>query len=445
MTSLLITNAHIVNEGRIQQGDVLVRNGRIEKVGADLASHKADRVIDANGKHLLPGMIDDQVHFREPGLTHKGEIATESAAAVAGGITSYMEMPNVNPLTINRAALEDKYDRAAQKSLANYSFYLGASNDNLDEIKAIDPNAACGIKVFMGASTGNMLVDKIETLEGIFANSPIIVVTHCEDSPMIKANEERYREQYGEDVPMACHPLIRSEEACWKSSSLAVELAKKHGTQLHVLHVTTAKELAHFQPGDLASKRITAEACVHHLYFNEADYATKGALIKCNPAVKTKADQEGLLAAVNDGRIDVIATDHAPHTWDEKQQSYFKAPAGLPLVQHALVSLLEHYHAGRFSLETIVNKTSHNVARLFQIAERGYIREGYWADLTLVDLTAPTVVDQQEILSKCGWSPFAGTIFKSSIVTTLVNGVVAFENGQVNRALRGQRIAFNRT
>lgn len=444
MTSLLITNAQIVNEGKIQQGDVLVRNGRIEKVGGDLASHKADRVIDANGKHLLPGMIDDQVHFREPGLTHKGEIATESAAAVAGGITSYMEMPNVNPLTINRAALEDKYDRAAQKSLANFAFYLGASNDNLDEIKSLDPGAACGIKVFMGASTGNMLVDNPQTLEGIFANSPIIVVTHCEDSPMIKANEDRYREQYGEDVPMSCHPLIRSEEACWKSSSLAVDLAKKHGTQLHVLHVTTAKELAHFQPGDMAGKQITAEACVHHLYFNEADYETRGALIKCNPAIKTRADQEGLLAAVKDGRIDIIATDHAPHTWDEKQQSYFKAPSGLPLVQHALISVLEHYHAGRFSLETVVQKISHNVALRFQVAERGFIREGYWADLTLVDLTAPTVVDQQEILYKCGWTPFEGVIFKSSIHTTLVNGQVAFENGQVNRALRGQRLAFNR-
>ena len=444
MNSLLITNAQIVNEGNISQGDVLVRNGRIEKVGGDLAAHKVDRMIEANGKHLLPGMIDDQVHFREPGLTHKGEIATESAAAVAGGITSYMEMPNVNPPTLNSVALEDKYERAAQKSLANFAFYLGASNDNLEDIKAIDPRAACGIKVFMGASTGNMLVDNPQTLDGIFANSPIMVVTHCEDSPIIKANEDHYREQYGENVPLACHPLIRSEEACWKSSSLAVELAKKHGTQLHILHLTTAKELAHFTPGPLAGKQITAEACVHHLYFNEADYASRGTLIKCNPAIKSKADQEALLAAVNDGRIDVIATDHAPHTWDEKQQSYFKAPSGLPLVQHALVSLLEHYHAGRFSLETIVQKTSHNVALRFQVAERGFIREGYWADLTLVDLTSPTVVDQQEILSKCGWSPFAGTLFTSSIHTTLVNGQVAFENGQVNRHLRGQRLHFDR-
>ena len=444
MSSLLIINARVVNEGRITEQDVLVRNGRIERIGADLAGLKADRVIDAAGKHLLPGMIDDQVHFREPGLTHKGEIATESAAAVAGGITSYFEMPNVNPLTINRAALEDKYDRATQKSKANFAFYLGASNDNLEEIKSIDPGAACGIKVFMGASTGNMLVDNPEILNGIFAHSPIIVVTHCEDSPTIKINEDQYRAKYGEDVPMACHPLIRSEEACWKSSSLAVELAKKHGTQLHVLHITTAKELNHFQPGPMAGKQITAEVCAHHLFFNEADYATKGALIKCNPAVKTKADQEGLLAAVKDGRIDIIATDHAPHTWDEKQQSYFKAPSGLPLVQHALVSVLEHYHAGRFSLETVVQKTSHNVAIRFQMAERGFIREGYWADLTLVDLNAPAVVDQQEVLYKCGWTPFAGTVFKSSIVATLVNGEVAFENGKVNDAIRGKRLEFNR-
>ena len=444
MTSLLITNANIVNEDRIQQGDVLIRNGRIEQIGGGLSAAGVDRVIDAAGKHLLPGMIDDQVHFREPGLTHKGEIATESAAAVAGGITSYMEMPNVNPLTINRAALEDKYERAAQKSLANFAFYLGASNDNLDEIKSLDPGAACGIKVFMGASTGNMLVDKPEILDGIFANAPVIVVTHCEDTPMIKANEDLYREKYGEDVPMACHPLIRSEAACYKSSSFAVELAKKHGTQLHVLHITTAKELALFQPGPMAGKAITAEACVHHLYFNEADYETRGALIKCNPAIKTKADQEGILKAVQEGRIDIIATDHAPHTWEEKQQSYFKAPSGLPLVQHALISLLEHYHAGRFSLETIVRKISHNVADRFQIHERGYIREGYWADLTLVDLAAPTVVDQQKLLYKCGWSPFAGTIFKSSIVTTLVNGEVAFEKGEVNSSLRGKRLAFDR-
>ncbi|MCG8535380.1 MAG: dihydroorotase, partial [Pseudomonadales bacterium] len=367
MTSLLITNAHVVNEGQIQQLDVFVANGRIEKVGADLSSLAADRVIDAQGKHLLPGMIDDQVHFREPGLTHKGEIATESAAAVAGGITSYFEMPNVNPLTINSAALEDKYERATRKSLANFAFYLGASNDNLEDIKSLDPKAACGIKVFMGASTGNMLVDKPEILEGIFANAPTIVVTHCEDTPMITANEEKYRQQYGEDVPMSCHPLIRSEEACYKSSSMAVSLAKQFNTRLHILHLTTEKELELLQAGDMKNKRITAEACVHHLFFSEEDYETKGALIKCNPAVKKASDRAALLQAVNNDLIDVVATDHAPHTWDEKQNPYFKAPSGLPLVQHALISMLEHYHSGIFSLETIVQKVSHHVAASFQI------------------------------------------------------------------------------
>ena len=444
MTSLLITNAHVVNEGQIQQLDVFVANGRIEKVGADLSSLAADRVIDAQGKHLLPGMIDDQVHFREPGLTHKGEIATESAAAVAGGITSYFEMPNVNPLTINSAALEDKYERATRKSLANFAFYLGASNDNLEDIKSLDPKAACGIKVFMGASTGNMLVDKPEILEGIFANAPTIVVTHCEDTPMITANEEKYRQQYGEDVPMSCHPLIRSEDACYKSSSMAVSLAKQFNTRLHILHLTTEKELELLQAGDMKNKRITAEACVHHLFFSEEDYETKGALIKCNPAVKKASDRAALLQAVNNDLIDVVATDHAPHTWDEKQNPYFKAPSGLPLVQHALISMLEHYHSGIFSLEKIVQKVSHNVADLFQIHERGYIREGYWADLTLVDLNSPTVVDNQTLYSKCGWSPFEGYIFKSSIHTTIVNGEVAYENGQLNKDIRGKRLAFDR-
>ena len=444
MTSLLITNANVVNEGKIQELDVLVQDGRIAKVGADLSAEAADRVLDASGLHLLPGMIDDQVHFREPGLTHKGEIATESAAAVAGGITSYFEMPNVNPLTINRAALEDKFERASQKSLANYSFYLGASNDNLDEIKNLDPKAACGIKVFMGASTGNMLVDKPEILEGIFANAPTIVVTHCEDTPMIQANEEKYREQYGDDVPMSCHPLIRSEEACYKSSSFAVSLAKRLGTRLHILHLTTEKELSLLQAGDLSQKQITAEACVHHLFFSEEDYETKGALIKCNPAVKKASDRAALLNAVRDDLIDVVATDHAPHTWEEKQNSYFKAPSGLPLVQHALITMLEHYHSGQFTLEKIVQKVSHNVADLFQISERGYIREGYWADLVLVDLNRPTVVDEQKLYYKCGWSPFSGYIFKSSIQATLVNGEMAFENGEVNPNIRGKRIAFNR-
>lgn len=444
MTSLFIANGKLVNEGRIVEADILIEQGRIARIGPGLSAPEGAQVIDAKGKMLMPGMIDDQVHFREPGLTHKGEIATESAAAIAGGITSYMEMPNVNPVTTNAQALRDKLQLAAQKSRANFAFYLGGSNDNLEDIKRLDPHLACGVKVFMGASTGNMLVDNPAILEGIFSHSPVIVVTHCEDTPTINVNEEKYRAQYGEDVPMALHPQIRSEAACYKSSSLAVALARKFDTRLHVLHITTAKELALFSAGETSQKRITAEACVHHLFFSEEDYQTKGTLIKCNPAIKTAADREALLNAVNEGRIDVIATDHAPHTWEEKQRSYFNAPSGLPLVQHALLSLFEHYHRGLFTLETIVEKTSHAPARLFEVKERGFIREGYWADLVLVDLASPTVADNQPILSKCGWSPFAGYTFASSIDTTIVNGVVVYQGGQVLPGTLGQRLEFNR-
>lgn len=444
MYDLLLLNATLVNEGRIFQADVGIRDQRIATIAKDLSSHAAIQVMDATGLHLLPGMIDDQVHFREPGLTHKGDIATESAAAVAGGITTYMEMPNVNPLTINAQALEDKYQRAAGRSHANFAFYLGASNDNLEEIKNLDPQAACGVKVFMGASTGNMLVDNPEVLEGIFAHAPILVATHCEDSPMIQANEALAREKYGDDVPFSEHPYIRSEEACWKSSSFAVALAKKHGTRLHVLHITTAKELALFEPGALKGKRITAEACVHHLWFSEEDYARLGAQIKCNPAVKRKEDRDAILQAVAEGRIDIIATDHAPHTWEEKQGSYFKAPAGLPLVQHALPSLLDHYNAGRLSLETIVQKACHNPAEAFQVKDRGYLREGYFADLVLVDLQKETTVTKESLLYKCGWSPFEGHTFQSRIVTTFVNGGIAWHEGQLGQKVHGQRLTFNR-
>lgn len=444
MYDLLLLNATLVNEGRIFQADVGIRDQRIATIAKDLSSHAAIQVMDASGLHLLPGMIDDQVHFREPGLTHKGDIATESAAAVAGGITTYMEMPNVNPLTINAQALEDKYQRAAGRSHANFAFYLGASNDNLEEIKNLDPQAACGVKVFMGASTGNMLVDNPEVLEAIFAHAPILVATHCEDSPMIQANEALAREEYGEDVPFSEHPKIRSEEACWKSSSFAVALAKKHGTRLHVLHITTAKELALFEPGALKGKRITAEACVHHLWFSEEDYARLGAQIKCNPAVKRKEDRDAILQAVAEGRIDIIATDHAPHTWEEKQGSYFKAPAGLPLVQHALPSLLDHYNAGRLSLETIVQKACHNPAEAFQVKDRGYLREGYFADLVLVDLQKETTVTKESLLYKCGWSPFEGHTFQSRIVTTFVNGGIAWHEGQLGQKVHGQRLTFNR-
>lgn len=438
--SLLITNALICNESRVFAGDVLLRRGRIERVAREIPAGRVDRIIDAGGKYLLPGFIDDQVHFREPGLTHKGDMATESAAAVAGGITSFMDMPNTIPNATSRAVLMDKYRLARGRARANFSFYFGAANDNIDEIRGLQPGDCCGVKVFMGASTGNMLVDDPETLEQIFADCPTLIATHCEDTPTIKANEERYREQYGDDVPFSAHPLIRSEEACWKSTVLATTLAKRHGTRLHVLHLTTAKELELFEPGPLNGKRITAEVCVHMLHFDDRDYEKKGALIKCNPAIKTAADRKALIAGLVDGRLAVIATDHAPHSLAEKQEKYFKAPSGLPLVQHALLMLLEHVHDGTLPLELIVEKTSHSVADLFSIHDRGYIREGYFADLVLVDHTRPTTVRREDVLSKCGWSPFEGDTFRSSITATIVNGVVAYENGRVTEAVAGQRL-----
>lgn len=443
MQKLLIVNAKIVNEGRIEEKDVRIAEGRIAEIGMGLQATNGEEVIDAAGKYLMPGMIDDQVHFREPGLTHKGDINSESSAAVAGGITSFMEMPNVNPLTINHQALEDKYIRAAQVSRANFAFYLGASNDNLDQIKSLDPKTACGIKVFMGASTGNMLVDDPKVLDGIFSEAPTLVVTHCEDTPMIAKNEQAYKEKYGEDLPFKYHPLIRSAEACYKSSSMAIDLAKKHGTNLHVLHLTTEKEMELFIAGDMKDKKITAEVCIHHLFFNDQDYDRLGSQIKCNPAIKRPEDQQALIQAVLDDRIDVIATDHAPHTWEEKQRSYFGAPAGLPLVQYALLSVLEFYHRGTFPLELIVRKTSHAVADRFQVKDRGYIREGYWADLVLVDLQDHTTVTRDQILSKCGWSPFEGYMFKSRIDTTIVNGQIAYRQGKLEPVI-GKRMEFNR-
>jgi dihydroorotase len=442
MSSLLIVNALIINEGQRIDGDLWVRDGRIGAVGGDLQGRAADRVIDAAGRILMPGMIDDQVHFREPGLTHKAEIATESRAAVAGGITSFMDMPNTRPPTLDLDALEAKHARAAEVSRANYSFYLGASNDNIDAIRAVRVGQCCGVKVFMGASTGNMLVDDEQTLEAIFADSPLLIATHCEDTPTILANEAAYRERYGEDVPMSAHPLIRSEDACWKSSSLAVELARRHDARLHVLHITTGRELAHFQPGPVAGKRITAEGCVHHLYFDERDYVDKGTLIKCNPAIKRPEDREALIAGVADGRIDCIGTDHAPHTLDEKAGSYFQAPAGLPLVQDALPSLFTHVQAGRLDLETLVTRTSHAVADAFNIQERGYLREGYWADLVLVDPSQRYQVQRDAVLSKCGWSPFEGRELPARVDVTIVNGEVAYEAGEVNDAVRGRRMDF---
>jgi dihydroorotase len=443
MSSLVITNAIVVNEGQQTVCDVLVRHGRIEKIAKHISA-EAESVIDAQGRYLLPGMIDDQVHFREPGLTTKGSIATESKAAVMGGITSYMEMPNTKPAAITRSSLEDKYHLAAGKSFANYSFYMGATNDNLDEIRAMNPETVCGVKVFMGASTGNMLVDEAKTLEGIFRDAPALIATHCENTPMILANEAKARAQYGDDVPFKLHGEIRSREACYASSSLAVGLAKQFHAQLHVLHLTTKEELDLFTAGDLANKRITAEACVHHLWFTDADYDRLGALIKCNPAIKTLADRDALRAAVKDGRIDVIATDHAPHTWDEKQQSYFKAPSGLPLVQYALPALLDMVKQGVFTLEDVVAKTSHAVARRYGMIDRGFIREGYWADLVLVDMNQSTTDTPDQLAYLCGWSPFNGHTFSSTICTTLVNGEVVYRNGETVHTPAGQRLLFNK-
>jgi dihydroorotase len=438
--SILIKNAKVVNEGQITEADVLVRGGRVDKIAAGIDGNHAEQVLDANGCYLLPGFIDDQVHFREPGLTHKGDIATESAAAVAGGITSFMDMPNVKPATTNRRALAHKYASAAGRARANYAFYFGATNDNIEEIRRLDAGEACGIKVFMGASTGNMLVDDPEALAQIFADAPILIATHCEDSPMIRANEQAYREKYGEDIPIEAHPDIRSEESCYKSSSFAVELARQHEARLHVLHLTTARELELFDAGPVTGKSVTAEVCVHHLFFDESRYADLGARIKCNPAIKTAADREGLLAGLINDQIDVIATDHAPHTLEEKGGSYFQSPAGLPLVQHAMLTLLEHFHDGRLPLELIVKKTSHSVAELFGIKDRGYIREGYWADLVLVDPRQSTLVSPDNVLAKCGWSPFEGYEFRSTIAVTLVNGVVAYQGGALTNAILGQRM-----
>ncbi|HET7065367.1 MAG TPA: dihydroorotase [Rudaea sp.] len=444
MNDWLIRNADIVNEGRRFQGDVRVRSGRIDAVAPGLAPQPGERVFDANGRLLLPGMIDDQVHFREPGLEHKGDFHTESRAAVAGGVTSFFEMPNSKPTTTDYAALADKYARAARKSLANHAFYFGATNDNLDLIRNLDPRAACGIKIFMGASTGNMLVDNPATLDGIFRDAPVPVVTHCEDTPTIEANLAAERARYGDAIPVERHPFIRSREACIKSTRLAIDLARRHGTRLHVLHISTADELALFTPGPLDGKRITAETCVHFLHFSDADYATKGNLIKCNPAIKTAADRAAIIAALRDGRIDVLATDHAPHTLEEKSQPYEKAPSGLPLVQFVLQCALERWFDGQLPLELIVERTAHAPAKLFNVSERGFIREGYWADLTLIDTAAPQTVTREAVISKCGWSPFEGTTFRSSVAATWVNGHLAWNDGKLNDTQLGRRLDFAR-
>lgn len=443
MSSVLIRNARLVNEGREFDGDLLVSNGRIVKIARSIEGKNASVEIDANGQWLLPGMIDDQVHFREPGAPAKGSIHTESRAAVAGGITSFMDMPNTNPTTLTLEALADKKRRAAINSVANYGFHFGVSRDNLDTVAALNPCEVAGVKVFMGASTGNMLVDDPQILERLFAEVPTILLAHCEHTPSIDANAANLRELFGDRIPPAAHPLIRNAEACHRSSSLAVELAKRHGTRLHVLHLTTARELALFEDKPLAQKRITAEVCLHHLLFDDRDYPRLGNLIKCNPAIKTQADRDALREALNSNRLDVIGSDHAPHTWEEKQRPYAQAPSGLPLVQHALPALMELVADGVLPITTLVAKTSHRVADLFAIPDRGYLREGYWADLVLVEAQR-LEVDRQPILSQCGWTPFAGRSFRHRVNATIVSGQIAWREGRVNEGCRGLALRFMR-
>jgi dihydroorotase len=440
----VIRNARLVNEGEIIESDILLKNGRIEKIAASLQAPTGAEVIDANGRHLLPGMIDDQVHFREPGLTHKGNFYSESRAAIAGGVTSYMEMPNSKPPTTNVEQLEWKYARAAETSAANYGFYFGATNDNIDNIRALDPSLTCGVKVFMGASTGNMLVDDESTLAAIFRDSPVLIATHCESTPMIMANIKQATAIYGKNIPVTEHAKIRSAEACYASSELAVALAKKYGSQLHVLHLSTARELDLFEPGPITGKNITAEACVHFLYFDDSQYEQYGNLIKCNPAIKSAADQAALIAGIIDGRLDIIATDHAPHTIEEKaEESYLTAPSGLPLVQDVLVAALELVHGGKLDLRTVVRGITHNPATRFSVVERGFIREGYHADLVLVDMNGTTEVTRARVLSRCGWSPFEGRRFRSSIDAVWVNGALAFDGERVIEHGAAERLRFN--
>ena len=439
----ILKNGVLVNEGRRTEADILIKNGKIEKIGPSLTEVGAE-IIDVKGSFILPGCIDDQVHFREPGLTHKASIYSESRAAVAGGITSYMEMPNTVPNATTQELLQDKYDIASKNSLANFSFFMGATNDNLEEVLKTDPKRVCGVKVFMGSSTGNMLVDNKETLEGLFSNVSMLIATHCEDEQTIQRNLQDAKEKYGENIPIGQHPVIRNEEACYLSSSLAVSLAKKHNARLHVLHISTAKETALFDADTpLAEKNITAEACVHHLWFTEDDYSTFGTKIKWNPAVKSKSDRDGIWAALLDNRIDVVATDHAPHTLEEKNNNYLNAPSGGPLVQHALLSMFEHAKNGKISIERIVEKMAHNPAILFRVEKRGYIREGYFADLVVVKPEASEIVAKENILYQCQWSPFEGTKFSYSIDKTFVNGSLVYDRGEIIEAGNGKRLSFN--
>ena len=443
MASVLIKGATVVNEGKQEITDVLVKNGRIEKIGTGIQPDGDCREINAEGLYLLPGVIDDQVHFREPGLTHKANIASEARAAVAGGTTSFMEMPNTVPAALTQELLEDKYAIAANSSVANYSFFMGVANDNADEVLKTNAKKKdiCGIKIFMGSSTGNMLVDNYLTLNKIFSESELLIATHCEDERVVKANKEKYPNA----DHASFHPLIRDVEACFESSFSAVQLAKQHNTRLHILHISTAKELQLFTNMlPLEDKRITSEVCVHHLHFTADDYAQLGNLIKCNPAIKAQENKAALWEALLDDRLDIIATDHAPHAWEEKQQPYAQAPAGVPLVQHSLLLMLQYVKQGKISIEKVVEKMSHTPAICFQIAERGYIREGYWADLVLVDMNNPYTVTKDNILYKCGWSPFEGHSFPATVKYTLVSGQIAYENGTINDSVRGQRLRFDR-
>ena len=446
MNKVLIKNAQIVNEGVITEADVFIENDLIVEIAYSISAKTGDtQIIEANGKYLIPGMIDDQVHFREPGLTHKATIATESKAAVAGGITSFIEMPNTVPQATTIEKLEEKFSIAKKTSWANYSFMFGGTNDNLEEILKVDEHKVAGLKLFLGSSTGNMLVDNPKVLEEIFSKTNLLISVHCEDEKTIKNNLEKYLKEFGDDIPIEMHPKIRSAEACYLSSSKAIELAKKTGARLHVFHLSTEKETHLFSnKKPLAEKKITAEVCVHHLWFTEEDYKVKGTKIKWNPAVKSQKDKDGLWKALLDDRLDVIATDHAPHTLEEKNNGYNKAPSGGPLVQHALVALLEMYHKGKISLEKIVEKACHNPAILFQIKDRGFIREGYKADLVLVDLISPWTVNKENILYKCGWSPFEGTTFKSRVSHTFVNGILTYHNLKFPNKSIPQRLTFNR-
>ena len=459
MLTTIIKNAKIVNEGNIIEADVLIKNSRIEKIAKNISEKFAATEIDANGKHLIPGIIDDQVHFREPGLTHKAEIYTEAKAAVAGGTTTFMEQPNTKPQTLTQELLEEKYQIAQRKSLANFSFFMGASNDNIEEVKKTNPKNVCGIKMFMGSSTGNMLVDNVVILEKVFADAPCIIATHCESEKVIRQNLEEAERRFGKDIPVEWHPIIRNEKACYESSSLAISLAKKHGAKLNVFHISTADEIPLFAANTtvnknsttaevlaaLASKKITAEQCVHHLYFSADDYKTLGNQIKCNPAIKDAHHKAALLEALLCNQTDLIATDHAPHTWEEKQQTqYSQAPAGLPLVQHSLQMLLSFYHEGKISLEKIVEKMCHAPAVIFQIENRGFIREGYFADLALVDINQDFTVKKENIFYKCGWSPLENKTLKGAVTHTFVNGHLAYENGKFDECQNGMRLTFSR-